>query len=774
MSGMSLNNFPHPDKAQILTALAAICDPNDVVELRSFAKGKRRTDAGYFDAQHWDALAEEAVRLNVAGAAVYVTLNQLDRQLLGRYHNRVENYAAETATDSNITRRRWLLLDFDPRRPKNTSATDAQVQAAKVRARGCYRALKDEGWPDPIVAESGNGVHLLYPVDLPNDNTSRDLIKGVLAGLASRFNDDIVELDQAVFNAARITKLYGTAATKGDHTGDTPWRLSRLVDTPARGSVVTVEQLKAVSPVVQQQIAVRADSGSGKYLDFDLAAFLGRLGIEYAQDTHEGAERYKLAHCPFNQDHGRGEAAIFQQPSGRLGFKCQHNGCADREWRDVRELVDGPRVTAQGAKTSVVGPSARQEPRTAISGDDTERAVTEVVLVRGDSVRPEGIRWYWPGHLAAGKLHILAGAPGTGKTTLALGLAATITTGGRWPDGERASGGDVLIWSGEDALADTLAPRLLAAGADMTRVHFVDTVREADESIPFDPAKHFPALALAASRLTNLRLMIVDPIVSAVAGDSHKNAEVRRGLQPLVEFAERIDCALIGVTHFTKFTQGKDPLERLTGSLGFGAVARVVLGTAQRKEEEGGGRVLVRVKNNLGPDGGGFVYEVRQVVLPGSASPIVASRVEWVSPIDGSAREILASAEAQPDAEERPELAEAADWLRARIEEAGGTMDRRDIMRDAKDAGFSERTIDRARTDLGITARSSGFGKEKRSLWQLIDNAGPISPTLGANGVPANPATIAPIPPNGLLGGHGGNGGGNGADVAQTESGEII
>ena len=133
-----------------------------------------------------------------------------------------------------MNRRRWLLLDFDPARPKETSATEEQLKAAHERARTCAKHLKDAGWPDPLAGQSGNGWHLLYPLDMPNDDESRDLVKGVLAGLAERFDNGLILVDQAVFNAARITKLYGTVATKGDHTQVTPWRLSYLKSTPKR------------------------------------------------------------------------------------------------------------------------------------------------------------------------------------------------------------------------------------------------------------------------------------------------------------------------------------------------------------------------------------------------------------------------------------------------------------------------------------------------------------------------------------------------------------
>ncbi|HKF93565.1 MAG TPA: hypothetical protein VKB96_02995 [Gammaproteobacteria bacterium] len=200
-------DIPAPDKAAITKALDILFDPTDVIELRALHKGRKRTDAGYFDCAHRDRLVAEAVQLSKAGAAVYINLNPLDPQLLARCCNRVQEYASATATDANVIRRRWLLLDFDPIRPKDTSATDTQFKAAKDCARACYKSLKGEGWPKPLAAESGNGMHLLYPLELSNNNESRDLIKGALAGLAQGFDTEQVTLDQTVFNAGRIIKL---------------------------------------------------------------------------------------------------------------------------------------------------------------------------------------------------------------------------------------------------------------------------------------------------------------------------------------------------------------------------------------------------------------------------------------------------------------------------------------------------------------------------------------------------------------------------------------
>lgn len=342
--------IPQADATIIAQTLNLLFAPDDVIEIRSLSlRGRNRTDAGYYDAEHRSDLIREAVRLNGKASAVYVNLNPIDPQLLARYANRIQEGASSTATDANVTLRRWLLLDFDPVRPKDTSATNSQVEAAHVIARECYEYLRGAGWPEPVCAHSGNGYHLDYPIDLANDEASRDLIKAVLKTLAKRFDSDVVKVDQAVFNAGRIVKLYGTVANKGDSTESAPWRLSHIIKAPERNAVVTVEQLTALVPV-QPQSSTKTNGAS----TFDLPGFLSRLNIEYRADTHDGRERYKLGHCPFNPEHGFGEAAVFRDSAGVLGFRCMHNTCTDKRWQDVRELIDGARESRTG-RTSGAG-----------------------------------------------------------------------------------------------------------------------------------------------------------------------------------------------------------------------------------------------------------------------------------------------------------------------------------------------------------------------------------------------------------------------------------
>lgn len=332
-------------------------------------------------------------------------------------------------------------------------------------------------------------------------------------------------------------------------------------------------------------------------------------------------------------------------------------------------------------------------------------------------ITPEPIHWLWDGWLAKGKLHIFAGQAGTGKTTIAIALAATISIAGRFPDGSKCPQGSVLIWSGEDSPADTLVPRLMAAGADLNKVHFVGDTTANHELRGFDPATDMQPLMLKAALIPDLALLIIDPIVNAVAGDSHKNGEVRRALQPVVDFGEKLNCAVLGITHFSKGGQGKDPLERVTGSLAFGALARIVLATAKIDDGEKTKRIVCRAKSNIGVDSGGFEYDLQEKEVQAG---IFSSYALWGDAIEGSARELLA----EPDNREQGEnggtaLEDAKDFLLELL--ADGELPQKQIQADAKGASHSWRTVQRAKKELNISSSKSKL--DKCWYWKLNSNS---------------------------------------------------
>lgn len=391
------------------------------------------------------------------------------------------------------------------------------------------------------------------------------------------------------------------------------------------------------------------------------------------------------------------------------------------------------------------------------SFNGAEPANVTVVLTAADTVHLEPVRWLWPGFIPSRALTILAGPPGAAKTTMALSAAAIVSAGKTWPGGESCDIGDVLIWSGEDEIENTLAPRLVAAGANMARVHFVTGIRVANEVMPFDPSIHITELCESLASLEAPRLIVLDPVSLVVARDANKAVEVRRGLQPLIDLARQHGCAIVGISHLTKGSIGKSPVERVTGSLSFGALARAVLIAMKCRTEEshagegepvgapGGAtiadapdrRILVRAKSNLGPDGGGFAYTVEQVnVAPG----IDAQRIVWQEPLCGDAQSLLATAEGfghregNSQREEAPE-AQAIVLLRQLL--SSGPAEARAIKEIAQVHGIGDKALRRARETLAVTVERRGFGAAMTSFWSLPATSGPreagqLNPKEGA------------------------------------------
>lgn len=380
-------------------------------------------------------------------------------------------------------------------------------------------------------------------------------------------------------------------------------------------------------------------------------------------------------------------------------------------------LSDGdPRIYshAHGGQVYYLGEMKKAE----APKDETSKTCAGVVTTCAADIVMEAISWLWALWIACGKLHILAGEAGTGKTTIALWLASILSCGGRWPDGSRSEVGNVLIWSGEDDPKDTLVPRLRAAGADLSRVHIISGVQAGQDVRAFDPAKDMEGLLDAAQRIGNVKMLILDPIVNAVSGDSHKNTEVRRGLQPVVDFGTRTGCAILGITHFSKGSVGRSPLERLVGSLAFGALARVVMVAATRENQEDGqtARVFMRAKSNIGPDNGGYGYDLEQTPII-ERPEISASRVVWGQAIDGKARDVLNQAEAVKDSEGSA-ISEAKAFLREALR--GRKRSAAELKTEAQEAGIAWRTVERAKDGI-VVIEKAGIAEGGKWFWQLSD-----------------------------------------------------
>ncbi len=362
---MNKNNWTSERcRAEITRTLEIFMDPNSIVEIRALdvAKGNGNyssTWSGYFD--KIPRLVEEVQKNLPPTKGVYFTPNPPKRDLLARSSNRIKG-AENTSTtkDHEIEKRSWLLIDFDPVRPSGISSTDKEHQAALDLAYYVRAELKKEGWPNHILADSGNGAHLCYKVDLLNNEESTTLIKKCLQSLAKQFDTEKVKIDTATFNAARIWKLYGTKARKGDDTLERPHRYAQILEVPEHILPVPIGWLEKLAGELQEDLNAsqsnQRDFTGKTYLStveqtsfsrgsFDLQdwinTYLEPNGIKAkSPENYQGGLRWQLFPCPFDSNHSKGEVALFQLPNGAIVFKCFHNSCSNYKWKDLRRKFE--------------------------------------------------------------------------------------------------------------------------------------------------------------------------------------------------------------------------------------------------------------------------------------------------------------------------------------------------------------------------------------------------------------------------------------------------
>lgn len=332
-----------------------------------------------------------------------------------------------------------------------------------------------------------------------------------------------------------------------------------------------------------------------------------------------------------------------------------------------------------------------------------KESLSSLKIINMSDIQAQPIHWLWDGWLPLGKMTILAGAGGCGKTNLSLALIATITTAGTFPDGSKCkSAGKVLIYSTEDDPADTLKPRLIANGADVSKVSIISgRTNEKGELEPFDPSRDFPKIEEYIKANPDVKLLMIDPIISAVSGDMNKANDVRKSLQPLVDLANEYKFAVLGITHFSKGSSGSGPADRIIGSQAFTALARMAWVASKREEE--GDCILVRAKSNNSILEGGVKYQIESETVLDS---IETTKTVWLGTIEGTARELLNDAE-NTESSNGSALDLAKEFL---IDLLGSVekMSASEVQDEAKNAGYSVASIRRAKDNLNIKPFKDG------------------------------------------------------------------
>ena len=326
------------DPDEIRKTINAIKPEGELFEVRCLEANGRKVYSGYFKSP--ESLIDQLCRLNSTDSNIYITLGKVKEDCYSReQREKFVMNAKNTTNDNDIVGYKWLFIDVDPQRPAGVSSSEEQLQKAKERGNRIYVFMKNLGFNDPVTALSGNGIHLLYRIQIANNEENKALVKKCLAALDMFFSDDELKIDTTNFNPSRICKLYGTMARKGSNTEQNPHRLSHLLSEGIREPTdsIYLEKLAAMIPDKQEK-PQRYNNYNPK--DFDLEEWLQRYNIRYRKAAYSDGNKFILDECPFDSNHKGKDACIFQSRSGGIGFHCFHNSCSDKTWQEVRKLFE--------------------------------------------------------------------------------------------------------------------------------------------------------------------------------------------------------------------------------------------------------------------------------------------------------------------------------------------------------------------------------------------------------------------------------------------------
>lgn len=699
------------DAKELLGSVPVLFAPDGSYELRSLPSGRSRL----VTADRPEELASAASDLS-DGRGLYYTLNPVRADLTG------------SARNADVLSRRWLFVDVDPVKAEaDSSSTEAEKSEAWRVASAVIDDALARGWGEPVAIDSGNGYHLLYRVELPNDQAASKLVSAVLKSMAKALDSDGARIDTKVFNAARIAKLPGTWARKGINSADCPHRLCRLVYSPDALVPVSAALLADMAggkpTAADSPFKVTAtNAGPSAYVRSAVLQETARVAM-----APDGDRNNTLNDAAFRLGTLLGTGEIDRTSvEEHLLFAAGRAGLAEEESR---------KTVKSGLDAGVANPRAIPA-RPTYAGPGWFAAATEdglppdddVTTVRLSDVQAVPVEWLMPNRIPLGKITLLAGFAKQGKSFMTMDLAARVSSGDLIPcgGGECFVRGSVVLLSAEDDLDDTVKPRLVAAGADTDKIFALTTVRQADGSLgPFD-LSYIPHLERAISRAGDTRLVIIDPITHYVGGkiDDHKVAQLRSVLGPLKDLASRAKVAMLIVSHLNKGS-GTNALHRVIGSSAYTALARANWLVA-RDPKDPKRRLFLDAGTNLAEDPKGLAYRIN------------GGRIEWEdTAVDMNANEALEADAETKKKEARPAAPankgqEAFEWLAEIL--AHGDVPSEEIFDKGNACGFRKNMLYEAKEKLGIKARREGFGGAGRWFWGLPRPVESVAPSPAADG----------------------------------------
>jgi hypothetical protein len=585
-------------------AIELLQAPGEVFEVRVIGTASRKDIiSGYF--QDADTLFQKFDTIDLRKRNVYITLGEVREECFSRSQcERFEKNPAVTTNDNDIIAYRWLFVDLDPVRPTGISSSDAQLKCAEELRNKVYEYLQSLGFPEPIKAMSGNGYHLLYRIDIPNDEKGRVLVGRCLKNLASLFDNDEVKIDTTNSNPSRICKLHGTLAQKGTSTKKRPHRMSKLENVPEPLVTASRNVLQALAdelPDENEPVKIRRGVSTQQKADFDLLAFMREHGLSYSEDSNDRAKIYKLDHCPFDPSHTNGDAKIFQYGNGAIAFKCHHNSCRKYKWQDVR-LKYEPDAYDHEDDDSHIDEGYRRHKQQKAEEDAVKAAIKQ------DQPKPKKKRTFRKLKTAEGLLQkdlpeprvfigvddelpilvegtcILSAKPKLGKSWLALGMCLAVANGEDFMGYKTRKCSTLYLDLETSEQLQQKRLKKMLKGAKPPSKFYLETETDTIENGFVDQIENY------LQQDPDIGVVVIDvfQIIRSTA-KSAKETEYEhayRDITPLNELAQKHHISIILVCHDRKAVDPDDPFSNILGSTGLqGAATQMMVMFRRRKDE---------------------------------------------------------------------------------------------------------------------------------------------------------------------------------------------